>query len=252
MNGELMNMLQLTLTANHYIRTGEYAQQLTENKKIAGYIFHFAAQGEQEPGAGTVAESREQWLQELKNRGAQVCKVIVTDEVDDYAKLTTPNGLPCCILSFYNDGTVSSWNRLWRVNPFSGQWLVELFEQVIENAPADQPRFGDVSQDMVKLLERLRALAQKLELSEFSFRFHAAQKALQANFVAADGMMQPVHRRLLSAAIEAYVFDGGEDSWQKKGREAAEKKGMTETFEALTKELYRGIAYSCMYAVNEL
>lgn len=249
MNGELINMIQLTLTAKYYINTGEFEKSLTKSEQVEGYDFHFVAQdfGTKAPAAQVL--SCEEWVAMLKERGARDCKFIMADEVDDFARLARPNGLQCCMICFY-DGGVTSWNKRWLYNPATRKWHVQLVEIVCEGAPDEKPQFGDVSQDMATLLGRLRVLAQKLELSEFSFRFHAAQKSLQANFVNADKMLQPAHRRLLSAAIDAYVFDG-EHSWLEKGREAAENKGMTAEYDELTKALYRGIALSCMYAANE-
>lgn len=249
MNGELINMIQLTLTAKYYINTGEFEKSLTKSEQVEGYDFRFTAQefGAKAPAAQ--ANSCEEWVTMLKERGAQDCKFIMADEVEDFGRLARPNGIQCCIICFY-DGGVTSWNKRWLYNPATQKWHVQLVEIVCHGAPEEKPQFGDVSQDMVTLLERLRALSQKLGLSDFSFQFRVAQKSLQANFVSADKMMQPAHRRLLSAAIDAYVFDG-ENSWLEKGRTAAEEKKLTAEYDKLTRELYRGIALSCMYAANE-
>lgn len=248
MNSELINLAQLTLTAKHYIRTGEYRQALTQNDKIDRFLFRFAALDFADDAPALDVGTREEWLEELSRRGAEDFKFIMPDEVDDYGRLGRLNSAPCCMICFYKNG-VTSWNRFWSLNPESGKWVVMLIEKVISTPAADKPRFKDISQEMVKLLERIRALAQKLELSEFSFRFGVALKALQADFVS-GAVMQPASRRLLQAAIEAFVF-GGEDGWNEKGRLAAAGKGLSDDYEALTKDLYRGIALSMMYAVNE-
>lgn len=249
MNGELINMIQLALTAKHYIQTGEFEKSLTQSEQVEGYDFRFARQEFGAKAPALQVNSCAEWVAELKKRGAQDCKFIMADEVDDLSRLSRPNGIQCCIICFY-DGGVTSWNKRWLYHPATQKWHVQFIEIVCENAPENKPQFSDVSQDMVTLLERLRALSQKLALSDFSFQFHVAQKSLQANFVSADKMMQPAHRRLLTAAIDAYVFDG-ENSWLEKGRAAAEEKGLTEEYNELTKSLYRGIALSCMYAANE-
>lgn len=249
MNGELMNMAQLTLAAEHYLKTGSFPRQLTESKQITGYEFQFAPLGEEEAKATADCE---EWARELKARGVSTVKLLIGDEVDDFRKLALPNALPCVIFCFHEDDSVTAWSRLWQLNPFNGTWFVRYEEKVIENAPSERPRFGDVSQDMVRVLERIRALAQKLELSDFAFQFRIAQKSLQANFVGDKGLMEPAHRRLLQAATEAFVFTPDENGWQEKGRAAAEQKGLLEEYQSLTKELYRGIALSIMYAVNEL
>lgn len=249
MNGELINMIQLTLTAKHYVRTGEFEKSLTQSEQIEGYDFRFAAQDFGQKAPAFQANSCEEWLTALKERGADDFKFIMNDEPDDLERLSHPNGVQCCIICFY-DGGASTWNKRWLYNPATQKWHVQLVESMINGAPEGKPQFSDVSQDMVTLLERLRALAQKLELSDFSFQFHVAQKSLQADFVSANKMMQPAHRRLLTAAIDAYVFDG-ENSWLQTGKAAAEKKALTEQYDDLTRALYRGIALSCMYAANE-
>lgn len=249
MNGELINMIQLTLAAKYYIRTGELEKSLTKSQLVEGYDFIFAEQdfGQKAPAAR--AGSCEEWTAMLKDRGAQDFKFIMIDETEDFVKLSHPNGIQCCIICFYNGG-VTSWNKRWLYNPSAQKWHVQLVESIAHNAPAEKPKFRDISQDMTTLLEKLRTFSQKLGLSDFSFKFHVAQKSLQANFVSADKMMQPAQRRLLAAAIDAYVFDG-ENSWIEKGRAAAEEKGMVEEYDRLTKDLFRGIALSCMYAANE-
>ncbi len=249
MNGELINMIQLTLMAKHYIRTGNFEKSLAKSEQVEGYDFHFAEQDFGSKAPSAQANSCEEWVEMLENRGAQDFKFIMADEVDDFAKLLRPNGIQCCIICFY-DGGVTSWNRRWLYNPNTQKWHIQFVEVIVHDAPEEKPRFKDMSQDMVTLLERLRAFSQKLGLSDFAFQFHVAQKSLQANFVSADKMMQPVQRRLLAAAIDAYVFDG-ENSWLEKGKAAAEEKGMLEEYNQLTQYLFRGIALSCMYAANE-
>lgn len=245
MNIEIMTMAQLTLSAKYMIRTGDFDNSIRLNDNIEKIIFRFASHGETYPSAEV--DSCEEWLRMLHERGAEDFKLIVTDETDDYGKLIVFNRLPCSILCFGRD-YVSSWNRVWTVNS-DNKWVVLMVEDIIENPPQEKPRFGDVSQDMATLLHRLRALAQKLELSEFAFAFNAAIKSLQADFVRGDEM-KPANRRLMKAAADAYVF-GGQGSWNDKGQAAAATKGLTADYESLTKDLYRGIALSIMYAVNE-
>ncbi len=246
MNIELMTMAQLTLSAKYMIRTGDFDRVLRLNENIEKIIFRFAARGEACPAAEV--DSCEEWLRLLHERGAQDVKFITPDETDDYDKLTFFNRVPCTMLCFGRD-YVSGWNRIWTVNPDNNRWIVIMVEDIIPNPPQEKPRFGDVSEDMATLLRRLRALAQKLEVSEFSFAFNAALKSLQADFVQGDEMA-PANRRLMQAAADAYVF-GGQGSWNDKGRAAAASKGLTAEYEALTKDLYRGIALSMMFAVNE-
>ncbi len=248
MNVELMTMAKLTMTAKFMLRTGSSDSGLMPNENIERMIFRFAAHDDGKTYPAVEVDSREEWLRILRERGAEDFKLILTDEIDDYSQLTVFNKIPCVILCFGQD-YVSGWNRVWTINPVNNKWVVILVETIIENPPKDKPRFGDVSQDMATLLPRLRTLAQKLELSEFSFAFNAALKSLQADFVRGD-QMTPAHQRLLQAATDAYVF-GGQGSWNDKGRAAAKEKGLTAEYEALTKDLYRGIALSLMYVVNE-
>lgn len=249
MNGELMNLLNLTLAAKQYLRTGEIRESLVVSEWIEGYDFNFAERTSEKELPAARVETVEGWLKELKDRGATDVKLMADDHVEDESVLLSLNGTPCCLICFYDDG-VTVWNKRYFYNLVSKKCHAGMTERVLPAPPQDKPSFKDVSQDMAALLERLRVLAQKLELSQFAFRFHAAQKKLQANFVEADGAMRPVHRRLLAAAAEAYVFDG-EEPWTAVGREAAEKKGLLEPYESLTKDLYRGIVLSCLYAANE-
>lgn len=248
MNMELMTMAQLTLTAKYMIRTGDFDRDIKLNENIEKVIFRFAAHGDGAAIPAIEVDSREDWLKILQERGAEDVKLIIPDEIDDYGKLIVFNKVPCVMLFFGRD-YVSSWNRIWTINPANNKWIVLLVESIIENPPKEKPHFSDVSQDMATLLQRLRALAQKLELSEFSFAFNAALKSLQADFVRGDEMA-PANRRLMQAAADAYVF-GGQGSWNDKGQAAAAAKGLTAEYEALTKDLYRGITLSMMYAVNE-
>ena len=248
MNIELMTMAKLTMTAKYMVKAGSFDSGLMPNENIEKIIFRFTAHGDGETYPAIEVDSREKWLKILQERGAEDFKLILADELDDYSQLTVFNKVPCVMLCFGKD-YVSAWNRMWTINPSNNKWVVFMVESIIENPPKEKPRFGDVSQDMATLFPRLRALAQKLELSEFSFAFNAALKSLQADFVRGD-QMAPAHQRLLQAATDAYVF-GGQGSWNDKGRAAAEAKGLTAEYEALTKDLYRGIALSLMYVVNE-
>lgn len=248
MNGELMNMIQLTLSAKYYIRKGENNEALTNNSSISKMSFSFAQLDFGSNAPAAEVESKEEWLKKLAERGAEDIKLIVVDKVDDFDKLVFTNAMPCFMLCFY-DGGVTSWNKKWTFNSETGTWEVLYTENICRNAPPGKPEFEDVSQPMVTLLERIRALAQKLGLGEFSMQFAAALGSLQANFMGGD-MMAPANRRLLQAAIQAYVF-GSDGSWNDKAKFAAAGKGLAEEYQNLTNDLYKGIALSCMYAVNE-
>lgn len=248
MNGELMNMIQMTLTAKYYIRSGEINDALVSNSKIGNMLFKFAEQdfGAKAPAAET--SSKLDWCKMLVERGAEDVKLMVVDEVDNFDKLALANGIPCFMLCFY-DGGVTAWYKKWSFNKDTNLWDIEFTENICHNTPSGKPEFYDMTQPFVTLLERIRGLAQKLGLGEFAFKFSAALGALRADF-AGNGMLAPANHRLLGAAIEAYVF-GGEGSWNDKAKFAAAGKGLAEEYEELTKDLYRGIALACMYAVNE-
>ncbi len=245
MNIELLDMSRLTLLAKNYIRNGQFASSLANSSSVDKRLFRFAPERVGEVPYAT--ESCEEWLEELKRRGATDFKLIMPDELDSFEKLDRVNGIPCCMIAFFED-RATSWNKLWSLNPTNGKWDVQMVEIPIAGMQ-EKPVFQDVSEGMATLLERIRALAQKLRLSEFSFRFAAALKALQADFVAAD-IIEPANRRLLQSATEAYVF-GGRGSWTDTAKSAAAEKGLSQEYESLTKDLYRGIALSIMYAVNE-
>lgn len=245
MNMELLDISRMTLLAKSYIKKGRFVPELASSDNIDRRLFRFAPT--QEGGASFETESCEEWLAELSRRGAADCKLIMPDELDSWERLDRVNGIPCCIICFY-EGRATSWNKLWSYNPTLNKWDVQLIEVPIAQM-YEKPVFNDVSESMATLLERIRALAQKLRLSEFSFHFAAALKALQADFVSAD-IMDPANRRLFQAATEAYVF-GGRGSWTDVAKSAAEGRGLTQEYEFLTKDLYRGIALSLMYAVNE-
>ncbi len=248
MNGELMNLIQMTLMAKYSIRTGECNEALITNSKIGSMKFTFAEQDFGAKAPATEVDSKAEWLKLLTARGAENVKLLVIDEVDNFDRLALVNGLPCCMLCFY-DGGVTSWNKMWSFNKETQMWDVHFVETICRNTPPEKPKFYDMTQPFVTLLERIRGLAQKLGLSEFVFKFSAALGALQADFVNGDAM-SPAHHRLLSAAIEAYVF-GAQGSWNDKAKFAAAGKGLADEYEELTKDLYRGIALACMYAVNE-
>lgn len=244
MNIELLDMTRLTILAKAFIQKNQVVPSLAESSNVSRRLFRFVPQGE---GDAFATESWKEWLEELSRRGAEDFKLIMHEELDTFEKLDRVNGIPCCIICFYHD-RATSWNKLWSYDPVLNKWDVQLVEIPVDQMH-NKPVFQDVSETMATLLERIRVLAQKLKLSEFSFRFASALKALQADLVSAD-LMAPVNRRLLQAATEAYVF-GGKGSWTDTARFAAAAKGLSDEYETLTKELYRGIALSVMYAVNE-
>ena len=249
MNGELMNMMQMTLMAKHYIRTGEVEESLANNSIIGDMHFTFAEQDFGEKAPSAEIDTKEEWLKTLVERGAEDVKLLVVDELDNFDRLALVNGMPCCMLCFYTGG-VTSWNKRWSFDEDTQKWNVHFVETVCHNTPPEKPKFYDITPQFVTLLEKIRGLAQKLGLGEFAFKFSAALGSLQADFVHGDASMTPAHHRLLSAAIQAYVF-GEKGSWNDKAKFAAAGKGLSEEYESLTKDLYRGIALACMYAVNE-
>ena len=245
MNNELLDMSRMTILAKAYVKNGQYVPPLAASGIISHRLFRFAPEdGESRAYA---AASCEEWVKELSHRGATDFKLIVPDELDSFDKLDRANGIPCCIICFYgNRATV--WNKLWVYEPESQKWFVQLIESTIEKTH-DKPVFNDVTENMVTLLERIRTLSRKLRLSEFSFRFSAALKVLQ-NDLTEPSVPSPLTSRLIHAASEAYVF-GGRGSWTDTAKSAAEGAGLSDEYTFLTRELYRGIALSIMYAVNE-
>ena len=245
MNMELLDMSRMTILTKYYIRNRQVATSLAESNDIELRHFRFAAL---RPGEASVeAASCEEWLKELLRRGAEDCKLIVPLEVDSFEKLDRPNGIRCCMICFYSD-RATSWNKLWTYDPIKEKWIVQYIEIPVKGTH-EKPFFDDVSDSMATLLAQLRDLARQLKLNEFSFRFATALKALQADYIASE-FTAPVGSRLMKAATEAYVF-GGQNPWTEAAKFAAAGKGLSEEYEALTRELYRGIALSVMYAVNE-
>lgn len=245
MNIELLDMSRMTLLAKYYMKNRQVASSLVESADIEIRRFRFAPL--QAEGTAVESDSCEEWLKELSRRGATDCKLIVPLELDSFDRLNRPNGIRCCMICFYGD-RATSWNKLWTYNPIKGKWIVQYVEIPVRQTN-EKPVFHDVSENMAVLLERLRDLARNLKLSEYSFRFAAALKALQSDYIAAE-FTEPTYSRLMKAATEAYVFDGKEP-WTETAKFAAAGKGLSEEYDALTRELYRGIALSVMYAVNE-
>ena len=245
MNIELLDMSRMTILAKYYIRNGQVAFRLTESADIDARIFRFAPLREGE--TPTVVRTCEDWLKELSRRGADDCKLIVPTELDSFERLDRANAIRCCMICFYGD-RASSWNKLWSYDPDKGKWSVQYVEIPVDKMH-EKPVFNDVTDNMAELLVQIRDLSRRLRLSEFSFRFSAALKALQSDYIAAD-FTAPAGSRLMKAATEAYVF-GGKDSWTDTAKFAAAGKGLSKEYEALTMDLYRGIALSVMYAVNE-
>lgn len=245
MNIELLDMSRMTILAKYYIRNGQFAPSLAESSDIEIRRFRFAPMK-----AGQAAMdvgSCEEWLRELSRRGADDFKLIIPLELDSLARLDRANGVQCCMICFYGE-RATSWNKLWTYDSVKNQWIVQYLEIPVEKTH-EKPVFKDVTDNMTELLKRLRDLARTLRLSEFSFRFSAALKALQSDYVASEFTL-PAGSRLMKAAAEAYVF-GGKDSWTDSAKFIAAGKGMSDEYETLTRDLYQGIALSIMYAVNE-
>lgn len=245
MNIELLDMSRMTILAKSYVQKGQFAPSLASSASVDRRLFKFAPV--QDGDAVCESESCEEWLKELARRGATDFKLIIPVELDSFERLDRANGIRCCIICFYRD-RATSWNKLWLYDAAKDKWFVQYVEMPVDRMH-EKPVFEDVSDNMTILLERIRDLSRRLQLSEFSFRFSAALKALQSDYIASENT-SPVSRRLMQAATEAYVF-GGNGSWTDTARFAAAGKGMFDEYELLTRDLYRGIALSIMYAVNE-
>ena len=245
MNIELHDMSRLTILAKAFLKNGAYPASLTKSADVGKRLFRFSP--EYDGGDAYEVCSCEEWLDELSRRGATDFKLIVPQEIDGFDRLGRANGLPCCIICFYG-GRATAWNRLWSYDGAMGKWYAQLIEFRIAKAH-EKPVLSDPTEDMINLLGRIRELSRRLHLSEFSFRFSAALKALQTDLPHAS-TLAPLNYRLFRAATEAYVF-GGRGSWTDTARIAASDKGLSDEYGFLTGELYKGIALCLMYAVNE-
>ncbi len=249
MNGELMNMIQLSLTAKYYLKNKKIRSFFPDNAQQGRVSFNFAeiSFGEHTSKAASV-EGIDRWVKALSNRRAEDIKLMVVDKTNDFDRLAYANGFPCFIFCFY-DGGVTVWNKKWTKNENTGLWDVQLNETVCENPPAGKPEFYDVTGDYTTILTRMRDFSRKLGLGEFSLQFSAAINALNMNFAKAE-YMPSANYKLINSVIQAYVF-GEKGSWNDKAKFIAAGKGLAEEYLRLTGDLYKGLALACMYAVNE-
>lgn len=240
LNIELLDMIRLTAQARRRVRGGEAFIRPAGISSVGGRSFRFAA----DPAGGKPAAEVnrvDEWLAELAARGAEDFSLIMPDHIDSYERLGRLNGISCCIICFYRD-RATSWNKLWSYDDGTGNYSVSLIEIPVEHKH-DKPVFRDVTDSMKELFTRLERLSSELGQTGFERRFRKAGEAL-------DDRTDTVYGRLLSAAVEAYVF-GGEGSWNDSVAFLAAGRGLAEEYGFLTRELYRGIALSVMYAVNE-
>ncbi len=252
MNGEVGFACRLTAAAKRGLTGAEFSFEKMpyENKTI--FLFDKRS-GED---SGYTAESAAEWFKKLSEYGAQNVFLMMPYTVPDRRALGFANACPCTIFVRFSDGTTSRFAPRWVFDKENRRWDITIYEELMQNAPAEMPQFKDNTTLFKKALSDIRALAEKLGFEQFADFFKKGYEVLDGGAMP-DNLNQLIVPQLPERQLRMYlaadisdVF-GAMGSWNDSPGMVAHNMNMTEEYSRISQELYAQNRLALMYAVNE-
>ena len=248
MNGELAQLLELTICAKYYLKTGEVFEI---NQSYVGSIhFHFLPQarliGTKKVTAGSVSD----WLRELAKRVPQEIGFYGHTKSSDRNITGFSNAVKDWTLFVRYPQHCSCWLRNWQFDQDEKQWIINYTEAQAGGYPA--PQFPDTTDRFLETLCAITALAEELEQPHFAKMFADAAGLLAGEITPPPRypMLPERNQLLLAAANAAWVF-GAMGSWNDSPPYIAQIKKLIVEYEKLSADLYRDLMAAIIFAVNE-
>lgn len=255
MNGELVHIINLSLSVKYFIKTGNINDLNKDTNYIDSAIYH--------THDNTDISSFDSFVAHLTKRKLKDIRPILQN-INDISLLGFAGVLSggTGLIFAFEDGNFI-WNASWNFDKNKSRWDIRYKEEKM------LPTFGykDVFNEPIinneptfaKTLEEIRTLALTIEEGDFAAVFSDALYILKdedfpnqeeaLRFPTVPEFLPESNRRLLAAAKKAWVF-GGICSWVDSPPYQAEDKGLSAQYKELTDRLYSGINQTILYAVN--
>ena len=251
MNGELLQMMQLVVTANHYLKTGEfidcvsYAHVGSLDFIVERRLFGFWK-------SKKTLNSVKEWTQWLRSNQVREIFLLLGWRDGDRIRSAFANGVDqweivCCFKDY-----VMMWETWIQFNENQQNWKYIYQANHIEVANSESPPMENNLTVLIGALKEIELLAEKLELVAFARCFSNAWRILEGESIAPTyevdwhGLLDQERKSIFEALTWAWVF-GGMGSWNDGISFAAEEKGLKEEYDLLSGTLYQEILKALIY-----
>jgi len=248
MNGELLNLINLTIGLKQVLRGKDFAPNLDgfPEKFVAEAHFEFA---KARLFGGKNFDSLAKWIDELRRRNLKDVKLICQTEIKDLGFVGFSNAVHHVLLtSFPKDN--SGWISVWSFDAARQKWSIKYSEQYHEHTRMLNVHCKDNSADFAEILQKINDFA--LKIGENYWAENHFQKALECLVEprVSDDVLPQKNQQMLEAAKKSWVF-GAMGSWTDSPPYASEQKGLRADYDNLSRRLYDEILHSVLFAVNE-
>ncbi len=251
MNGEVGFACRLTAAARLGIKTGEL---LFEKAPYENMISFVMAQREK---AGVTVQSPALWFKKLLEYGVKDVFLIMPPTVKNRRMLGLINTSGATIFARFSDGRTTRFYAEWSMDKSNKGWNVLVREEIMNNAPAENPAFADNTEEFKNVLNDIANLSEKLGAAPFTECFRKGYDVLNGGELPDIPLKQLVpvlpeqHLRLYLAADIADVF-GAMGSWNDTPMATANEMGLLQEYNKLSDLLLAQNRYALLYAVNSL
>lgn len=257
MNGELLQLMQLVVTTNHYLKTGEFVDCVSSPRI---HSFSFLS-----PDGGILFwKKRRQdgilkWLKFLKSQGVCSIRLLLENLSVHEHQLkyrfsffdNASSWKIVCDFQSVEDSAI--WSGYWHFDQTLDKWLVVYTGYKTRIlVPRDDWKGG--SSSFIETLKKLEAFSERPDFYEWRQWFANARRRLEGEEIAPcyeaewHGLLTEEQRKIFEALTWAWVF-GGMGWWN--DCKPSPKDIEYDEYEKLSKELYDGILKIVMYWANE-
>ncbi|MGN0686501.1 MAG: hypothetical protein ACI4KA_00175 [Oscillospiraceae bacterium] len=249
MNGEVGFACRLTAAARLALKTGDFIFEKApyENK----FTFIMSAREK----AGVTVQSPMLWYKLLLEYGVTDIFLVMPCTVKNRRTLGFVNTSGCTIFARFSDGRTTRFSFEWLMDNSKRGWNVIVTEDIVNNAPADNPVFADNTEEFKKVLGDIANLSEKLEFAAFTDCFRKGYEVLNGGelpeipFKELVPTLPEKQLRLYLAADISDVF-GAMGSWSDSPAAAANAKGIADEYNQLSDLLLAQNRYALLHAVN--
>lgn len=253
MNGELIQMVQIALTANHYLQMGEMIDcvdyQHIESIHFCGSNMLLRLVSRKIEMDGIVP-----WITLLKQKRFQkVWMSINTKGNATFGGMANANIGRGLIVE--NKKKTIAWVGNWKYLAARKKWSIEYTEQEIERLMLVPEAFPNNTNQLYSALVDIEKFARAIDCDGWAQWFHNAWKTLDGEEVNPHydcdffGLLSPEKLQLFHALTWAWVF-GSMGWWNDSPPYMAKEKGMSDDFEYLTTQLYENVLIALVHCVN--
>ena len=249
MNGEVGFACRLTAAARLALKTGEF--EFHKAPYEGTFSFVMCARDK----AGITVQTPALWFKKLMEYGLKDIFMVMPCTVKNRKMLGFVNTSGCTVFARFNDGRTTRFSAQWTMDNSKRGWNVTVTEEIVNNAPADDPVFTDNTEEFKKVLTDIGNLSEKLGFAPFTECFRKGAQVLDGGELPEIPMKELVpalpekQLRLYLAADISDVF-GAMGSWSDGPAGAAVEKGLTEEYNQLSDLLLAQNRYALLHAVN--